>query len=74
MSTTWHADDDLLARYVRGDAGAVQGASLEQHLIHCADCRARIASLRRRSAAGPGVGADPGAGPGARAEPALSGC
>jgi hypothetical protein len=44
MTTTWHAADDLLALYVRGDAGAVQGASLEQHLIHCADCRARIAT------------------------------
>jgi hypothetical protein len=44
MSTTWHAADDLLARYVRGDAGALQGASLEQHLTHCADCRARIAA------------------------------
>ena len=44
MTTTWHAADDLLALYVRGDAGAVQGASLEQHLIHCADCRARISA------------------------------
>jgi hypothetical protein len=44
MSTTWHAADDLLVRYVRGDAGAVQGASLEQHLVHCADCRTRIAT------------------------------
>jgi hypothetical protein len=44
MTTTWHADDQLLARYARGDAGALQGASLEQHLIHCGDCRARIAT------------------------------
>jgi hypothetical protein len=42
--TTWHADETLLADYVRGDAGPLLGASLEQHLIHCADCRARIAS------------------------------
>jgi hypothetical protein len=41
--TTWHADDDLLARYVRGDADPVLGASLEQHLLSCPDCRARIA-------------------------------
>jgi hypothetical protein len=40
--TTWHADDDLLARYVRGDAGALLGASLEQHLLSCAGCRDRI--------------------------------
>ena len=44
MSTTWHAPDDLLARYVRGYADALQGASLEQHLIHCADCRAKVAT------------------------------
>jgi anti-sigma factor RsiW len=43
MTETWHADDDLLALYVRGDAGALRGTSLEQHLTHCASCRARIA-------------------------------
>lgn len=42
--STWHADDTLLADYVRGDAGSLRGASLEQHLIHCADCRTRIAA------------------------------
>lgn len=41
--TSWHADDALLARYVRGEAGAVLGTSLEQHLLTCVDCRARIA-------------------------------
>jgi hypothetical protein len=41
--TTWHAGDVLLADYVRGVAGPVLGASVEQHLTHCADCRARIA-------------------------------
>jgi hypothetical protein len=47
MSTStggWHADEDLLARYVRGDAGPVAAASVEQHLLRCAGCRARIAS------------------------------
>lgn len=44
MKATWHADDALMARYVRGDAGSVDGASLEQHLTGCADCRARIAT------------------------------
>jgi hypothetical protein len=44
MSATWHADDGLLARYLHGNAGPLQGAALEQHLIHCADCRARIAA------------------------------
>jgi len=42
--TTWHADDALLARYVRGDAGPLLGTSLEQHLLACSDCRARIAA------------------------------
>jgi hypothetical protein len=42
-SSGWHADDGLLARYVRGDSGALHGASVEQHLTRCPDCRARIA-------------------------------
>jgi hypothetical protein len=42
--TTWHADETLLARYARGEAGPLPGASVEQHLLHCADCRARIAA------------------------------
>jgi hypothetical protein len=44
MNATWHVDDALLERYVRGDAGPLDGASLEQHLTGCADCRARIAT------------------------------
>ena len=43
MTATWHADDAGLSRYVAGDAGPVDGASIEQHLVRCADCRARIA-------------------------------
>lgn len=43
MTGTWHADDVQLSRYVAGDADAVNGASIEQHLIHCADCRHRVA-------------------------------
>jgi len=44
MNATWHADDALMARYVRGEAGSLDGASLEGHLTGCADCRARIAT------------------------------
>jgi len=44
MKASWHADDDLLTRYVRGTLGPLDGASLEQHLTGCADCRARIAT------------------------------
>ena len=43
MSTEWHADDVLLARYVRGMAGAALGASVEQHLLACARCRTAMA-------------------------------
>lgn len=37
---TWHADGDLLAAYVTGRLGAIEGASVEQHLARCAECRA----------------------------------
>ena len=41
----WHADEQLLARYLRGDAGAALGSSIEAHLVRCAACRTRIAPL-----------------------------
>lgn len=44
MKTTWHADDALMARYVRSEAASLDGASLEQHLTGCAECRARMAT------------------------------
>ena len=44
MNVSWHADDDLLTRYVSGTVGPLDGASLEQHLTGCAGCRARIAT------------------------------
>jgi anti-sigma factor RsiW len=44
MNSTWHVDDALLERYVRGDAGPLDGTSLEQHLTGCPHCRARIAT------------------------------
>lgn len=43
--TQWHADQDLLARYAGGAAGAVVSGSIEQHLLRCARCRARLAAL-----------------------------
>lgn len=43
MSTqTWHADEALLAAYVAGHVDAINGASVEQHLARCAECRAAI--------------------------------
>ena len=41
----WHADEALLARYLRGDAGAALGSSVEAHLLRCDTCRGRIRPL-----------------------------
>jgi hypothetical protein len=43
-SMKWHADPALLAAYTDGSLDAVAGASVEQHLSHCADCREAIRS------------------------------
>ncbi len=45
ITPTWHADGSLLAAYVAGDLDALGGASVEQHLAHCGDCRAAIRPL-----------------------------
>ncbi|HEX5917511.1 MAG TPA: zf-HC2 domain-containing protein [Nocardioides sp.] len=45
MTTTWHVHDDLLAAYVAGRLDAVVGASVEQHLTRCADCRVSTTPL-----------------------------
>jgi hypothetical protein len=42
MTTTWHVDDATLARWVEGTDGSVAGASVEQHLLSCESCRARV--------------------------------
>ena len=42
---SWHADPDLLAAYVAGALDPVGGASVEQHLVRCAECRGRISTL-----------------------------
>ena len=42
---TWHADRDLLAAYVAGALDPVNGASVEQHLERCAECRENIRPL-----------------------------
>jgi hypothetical protein len=41
----WHADEALLDRYLRGDAGAALGSSIEAHLLRCDGCRDRIRPL-----------------------------
>lgn len=42
---TWHADRDLLAAYVAGALDPINGASVEQHLDHCSECRGHIRPL-----------------------------
>jgi hypothetical protein len=42
MTTTWHVDEAALARWVDGTDGSVAGASVEQHLLSCAECRAKV--------------------------------
>lgn len=39
MTTSWHADTALLDSYAAGRLGALEAASVEQHLDHCAACR-----------------------------------
>jgi hypothetical protein len=46
MSTdTWHASDDLLTRFATQPetVDPVTAASVEQHLVHCEQCRRRVA-------------------------------
>ncbi|MFC4785169.1 zf-HC2 domain-containing protein [Nocardioides sp. MAHUQ-72] len=46
MSThTWHLGEDRLEAYVAGGLDAVEGTSVEQHLVACVDCRARVGAL-----------------------------
>jgi hypothetical protein len=42
MTTAWHVDDAALQRWGDGTDGSVSGASVEQHLLVCAECRARV--------------------------------
>ncbi len=46
MSTrTWHVDPSRLEDYVDGRLDALAGASVEQHLLACADCRSAVTPL-----------------------------
>jgi hypothetical protein len=44
-TSTWHVDDAALRGWVEGVAGSLAGVSVEQHVLHCAHCRARVARL-----------------------------
>ncbi|MGQ0434091.1 MAG: zf-HC2 domain-containing protein [Microthrixaceae bacterium] len=45
MTATWHAPPVALARFARSDESIddVTASSIEEHLIHCASCRAAVA-------------------------------
>ncbi len=43
--TAWHASETALAAWVDGTGGPIAGASVEQHLLRCAECRALVARL-----------------------------
>lgn len=45
MTTTWHVPQERLAAYLSGAAGALEGASVEQHLGRCAPCRDAVRPL-----------------------------
>jgi hypothetical protein len=40
---TWHADSALLSAYLAGEVDYPVGASVEQHLLRCTECRRRLA-------------------------------
>lgn len=42
---TWHTSDDVLHAYLAGDLDALEGASVEQHLLVCARCRSTVGTL-----------------------------
>jgi hypothetical protein len=44
-TATWHADEQLLARYVQGDLHGALARSLEAHLPDCPQCRNGLAGL-----------------------------
>lgn len=42
-STEWHLDVELSAQYAEGRVAGALAASIEQHLLRCAACRAQLA-------------------------------
>lgn len=45
MTTTWHADPAVLARYADNELDDVRATSLEAHLLSCGGCRETLAPL-----------------------------
>lgn len=48
--SAWHAPGDQLEAYVAMTLDVVRSASVEQHLLGCADCRSRLAGIARADA------------------------
>jgi hypothetical protein len=44
----WHCDDEALAAFAAGTVDPISGASVETHLMSCAQCRATVAELHPR--------------------------
>ena len=44
MTGTWHVPAETLSAWVSGRITATTAASVEQHLMHCASCRSRVAA------------------------------
>ena len=49
-SPGWHLSEVALRDYTSGDTLPVAGASVEAHLIQCADCRTRLGAVMPREA------------------------
>ncbi len=45
MSTPWHADPVVVARYARGELDEARAYSLEAHFLTCGPCRALLSPL-----------------------------
>ena len=46
---SWHIEPTVLAGYLGGGLSEAPAASVETHLMRCADCRARLATVPRAS-------------------------
>lgn len=49
MTQTWHADEETLRSWATGAAAPMLAASVEAHLLRCAECRRRTGALSVRS-------------------------
>ena len=46
-SVSWHCDADLVQQYTSGRTNLAVSASIEAHLVGCADCRSLLADGHR---------------------------